>query len=753
MSTDIGAIQGLIELKDEFTGKLDVAESALKHFSEQNQASLNAVAEAGGIVAAAFIAVGVAVVELGSRGAEVQNVEATLEHFAGGAKEAADIMQRLKASTLGTVDEFMLAKDAAHLLSAGVKLTAEDFSVLGGAAELLKKRGLGDTAATMELVSNAMVTGRTRALSMALGVVDVSNAEEAYAKKLGVTKAELSTAGIAEAKRQAIMDLLTRSVKEAGEQHRDFGEQIKAAEVKMKDWLDDLAQAVATSPALAAGMKTMGSALSAAFGGESQDTIKTIMEYVKSFAILTVNVGLGAIEFARVINVAWSAVKTIILGTETTLVGVAAGVAGVVAMTMSAAASLPGASEGIKKMAASARDMADGGMKMTESLAAETKAAAQGMIGNSDFDRTLDKLGGTLVQVKDAMDGAAASTEKGGEATNIAANNASKLAKAQNELANSMVNRHKIEEGLWKIEEKSINETTQIWNEYYNLRAKLSGTTLDGQKADIQKWFDDEVSKLDGMDRNWQEHYNAIKAVADEKLAAVGGDWDTVKDKSINALQQQYEKALNTYNMMTSGSQTFSRTALQEQIDKIHAAADAMRGFGADAVKAQQAAATAAEVAKAKIEAETKALQDAAAAARALGNTQTYDLSTAEGMAHFKALNPAAIVNASLDYFKTHTLQDAINAGLVNLYGGYNSGSTGGNVGSSGGAGPTSPSPTTPQGNTFAGGGIPPGGGGGGGVAPIAISVSGVWDPATIAAMTSAISSAQLASSGRKFGV
>lgn len=671
MSVDLGAISGVLELKDEWTSTINFAEASLSKFSEQTQESFKAIGEAGALVAATFVAIGAAVVELGKRGAEVTNVENTLEHFAGGAKQADDIMQRLHATTLGTVDDFLLAKDAAHLLSAGVKLTADDFSTLGSAAELLKKRGLGETADTLKLVSDAMVTGRTRALSMALGVVDVKDAEDQYAKSLGVTKNELSLAGLAEAKRIAIMGLLRTAVADAGVQERDFGEQIKAGETAIINWVDDLGQAVAKSPALAAGMKAIGDAVNQAFGGDNTDSIKMIMEWIKSATVMAINFGIGMVEVARVVNVAWSAIQVVVLGTETAIVGLAAAVAGTIAMVLSAAASLPGATQGMKDMAAAAAGVAREGGAMTKSLADETAEAAKGLVGHSAFDKTLDHLSGTLMEVKDAVNGAAASVDKSNETTNIAANNAKKLAEAQKSITAGMIDRQKVEDAMWKIEKKSLEETTVLWTEFYNLRAKQSGTTLDGQKADIKKWFDDEVSKLDDSDVNWRNHYNALKAVADQKLKGIESDWDQVKDKSIEALQETYEKAINTYNDMTSGSLHFSREALSEQIDKIHAAADAMRGMGQDGVAAENAVADAALKAADAIKKQEEAAKAAAAANRALGGSMTYDLSTQEGMDYFKKLNPGATINAGLDYFKNHSLQDAIQAGLVNLYGKY----------------------------------------------------------------------------------
>ncbi len=50
-----------------------------------------------------------------------------------------------------------------------------------------------------------------------------------------------------------------------------------------------------------------------------------------------------------------------------------------------------------------------------------------------------------------------------------------------------------------------------------------------------------------------------------------------------------------------------------------------------------------------------------------LGSSQTYDLSTAEGQKQFLDANPMASITASLEYFFSHTLQQAIQSGLVTL--------------------------------------------------------------------------------------
>jgi hypothetical protein len=582
VATNIAPIQGLIELQDNFTSQLNLAQVALSAFSKENQESLKAVSIAAGLVTAAYTAVMVATIEMGRHGADVADVDATLEHFAGSASAASDMMQKLREGTKGTVDNFTLAKDAAHLLSAGVKLTADDMGVLGQASFVLQNRGLGPTKDMLELVSNALVTGRTKALAMAVGVVDTGDAEERYAAKLGTTKDMLSLTGQAEAKRMAVMEILNKAVKDAGNQERDFGEQLEAARTKAVNFYDDLSKAVAQSPVFAAGMKAIGAAFQSAFGDDNTELVKTVVHWIEQAAIMGVNFGLAAIELARVVNVAWSAIKTVILGTETILLGVATTVLGTIEMVTTALASVPGAPTWIKETAVAAHDASTYMYEMTKSVAAETLEASKGLVGHSAFDATLDKLGGTLMNVKDAMVAASNETGKNAETTDIAANNAKKLAAAAAQVNASMLDQAKITEQLVK----STQELSAIWDDYFALVAKNSMTSGDAQRAQIEATFNKQVGALNALDPLFNGKYAAYRATADEALKGIGSDWDSVKDKSIEGMQQQADKAYKTYNEMVTSSYHFTREALDEQLAKYHTLQDAANGWGDTAKKA-----------------------------------------------------------------------------------------------------------------------------------------------------------------------
>jgi hypothetical protein len=580
-TVDIGGLRGVIELKDEYTSTLGLVATKVFEFSETQAMAFGAITAGAALVAASFTAIGVAAAELGSRGADVNDVASTLQHFAGSAEQADAIMQQLRKGTLDTVDNFSLAKDAARLLSVGVKLTADDFGTLSSAAFVLQNRGLGPTKDMLNLVSDALVTGRTKQLAHSLGVIDAGDAEARYAEKLGLTKDLLTDEEKVEAKRIQIMDMLGAAVKDAGVQQRDFGEQLEAARTFAVNWVDDLGKAVATSPVLAAGMKAVGEAVSDAFGGSKQSSIQAVTGFIEDSAIMATNFGLGAVEMARVVNVAWSVVKTAVLGTETVIMGIASGITEAISAVASVGENLhiipEGSAEKVHQVSVELNTL-------TDHLEDETAEAAKGIVGHSEFDKTLDHLGGTLYKIQDAMVAAKKGAQEIGEAVvDVAAKNAATIAKTQAEIEKL----HGDQDKLWKIQKKSIDETADLWDQYYQVVAEGAGTSKDAQIAAIDKWREHEIAALDASDRNFNEHYDAINAVADAKIANIGKDWDSVKDKSLESLGQQRDAAYETYSQMIGGSLHFSRDVLDAQYQKYQDLKEAARGMGEAFVKAQ----------------------------------------------------------------------------------------------------------------------------------------------------------------------
>lgn len=300
---DIGTLTGQISIEDQLSSHFTTLIAKTKQFASNFNSTLGGLVVGTGAVAAGVGAVSAAIASLGNRGADINDLTATLDQFAGSSERAAEIVQKMRGGTMGVVSDFDLMKSSAKLLAGGVKLTADQFEVMSKAAFVLQNQGLGPTKEMLDLVSAAMLRGRTRSLEAAIGKIDAAKAEMAYAKALGTTRNDLTEAERLEAKRGAILEALTKKVKEAGEQQRDFGEILEYVVTQTKNWFDKLASAVAASPNVMRALDAIGDGFNRVFGGTSQNAIDTIVNGINTFADAVTTVVPYVAEFLRIVRV------------------------------------------------------------------------------------------------------------------------------------------------------------------------------------------------------------------------------------------------------------------------------------------------------------------------------------------------------------------------------------------------------------------------------------------------------------------
>ena len=646
-------IKGLIELQDDFTSQLGVAKSVLQDLSKVYQESMKAIAGATGLVVAGLAAVAVATVALGRRGSEVQNIE---NAFRSLTTEADAMLASVRLASKGMVSDFDIMAAANKALLLGLPVTAEEMGTLTETAITLGRAMKLDTTTAL----NDLVTALGRSSPLILDnlglTVKVGEANETYAKKLGKTVSQLSDAEKKTAFYEAAMTAAASKVESMGEIQLTFADRLAQGQVMLSNWIDELGKAVNASPAFTAGLETIIGAIEAAFGANSQDSIETVVGFLEGTAIVIVNVGLATVEMARVVNVAWSLVKTVLLGTLTAIVAVeTAVVTGLVAIA-DAAEALKIIPEGA---AQALKDTNEQLKAMTVSLAKQTAEAAKGIVGHSEFDKTLDRIGGTLFQVKDAMQGATAATEEMNAATQIAEGNTRQLAQIQRDLTKAVSDRIAEEEQLVEAEKKIVEGISETWQEYFQLRTLGTKGTLAAQKLAIDQWFADEVESLDASDRNWQDHYDALSALAGEKLRGITIDWEHLNKVSITSLKDTATVARNTYNEMSRQAHRFTREALQEQLAKVRETAAAARSMGQDFVAAhaeatEAAAKQAEELDKVRLAAEAAA----AAANRSAGGSFEITAANLQEQALAFGINAdAALAWAKLGYSFQHILE------------------------------------------------------------------------------------------------
>jgi hypothetical protein len=605
MALDLGAVKGALELRDSFSEVVVAAAGGMHDFEHQLEHMGGPIAEFAGKFEGSWAKLGIGVgviatataaavaeithvtMELGERGSTIIEVSEAFEKLAGSTENATNIISSMRSGVKGMVDDFTLTKDATRLLSTGVKLTADDFNLLSKGALDLQQKGFGPAKDMLNDISDAMITGRTRGIALKLGVVDIKDAEADFAAKLGTTADKLSMTGKAEAHRQAVMTLLNEAVTKAGDTQLTFGEKVEQAETKMKNWVDQLAKAVAESPALGIVADTVGQAINDMFGGDQQDTIKSIVGFIDSFLIKLTDVGIVAVEAARVFHTAWSAIEAAVLEAEAVLGTFVQVLGHSIEGILNLATTIPGMGEGFKVAAAAAHGFNESVDEVTNGLKAERDEALAGVAGHSEFDKTLDKVGGTLMNMRDKLIDATNAHEDETKASKDGADAADKVSESNQGATDSYLDKQAAikaaaEEAkkLAVIEKQSLKETNDLWIEHNKNISDGAATPFEMQENAIKAWAEKEVSHLNLSDKNWADHYNAIMAVAKDKMDAIGGLWDAMKSKSIEALQEQLKAEQDVYDKMTTSGLHFSQEVLDEQRKKIQDLQDKLHGMG-----------------------------------------------------------------------------------------------------------------------------------------------------------------------------
>lgn len=281
---DIGTLTGQIQIEDELSSRLNIISNTVSQFAQMFDGTMGMIAVSVGIATTAVGALSASVIALGNTGSAVDDVTRTFERFAGGAENAAQALELMRVGTKGTVTDLDLMQKANRLLAADVKLTADQMGTLSQAAFVLADQGLGSVEQMLDVVSTAMLTGRTRMLEMKIGKIDLKKAEEDFAKSLGVSVKELSAEGVVQARRLGILSTLNDRVQKAGEIERDFGDIMKGVVVTLRNWGNELARSVANSPNVMKAVDAIGDALSETFGTTGQTMIDAIVRGINKFA-------------------------------------------------------------------------------------------------------------------------------------------------------------------------------------------------------------------------------------------------------------------------------------------------------------------------------------------------------------------------------------------------------------------------------------------------------------------------------------
>lgn len=362
MAVSIGELTGTATFDDKITSPLEQIAKKL----DVSTKSITALGQAAGLITGAIVGTTAAIVALGSHGADVNDVQGAFSALSARIGETGDAMlSKLNAGTLNTISNFDLMKASNGLLATGLIKSANDMGTLAASAKMLADRTGGDTATAFDTLTQAMARGQTRALKSVGDFSSVETAVDRYAQAVGKTPQQLTAHEQAAAKSAAILSVLKSELDKAGPASADFADRVAQGQKAVADFTDNVALAIANSPAMAIVMDNIASAIQNAFGSNQQAAVQTISDLVTQFAIGMTNLASTAVTVGEFIANAFNGVKLIFNTVLQALFEGIGGAASQLAVLADEATQLPVIGSGFQDLATNIHATAD----MANSLA------------------------------------------------------------------------------------------------------------------------------------------------------------------------------------------------------------------------------------------------------------------------------------------------------------------------------------------------------------------------------------------------
>jgi hypothetical protein len=315
------------------------------------------------------------------------------------------LLGSLRAGTHGTVDDFLLMQRVNKDLAAGLDLSEEQFKSLAeGAFALANVTGV-DTVQALDAMNDALIKGKPKALEALVGVIDLKQAEEDYAKSLGGTAKDLTEDAKLYADRKAMLEAVADATKRLGEQTDGLDEIVAQAKTAWTNFLDELGKAIATSPVITAALQAIKQALIDAFGSSAQDLVKQVAAGIDEAAFALIELAKVGVNTAGLLAVEWSAAKKLYGDLAQIIDGdvlVFKSLAGAVA-EVGAALHLPGAAESVARINREMDMIMD--RMMARGKALQEEDANQGRV-NQTTQHYLDVLEGIRGKMETAREAA-----------------------------------------------------------------------------------------------------------------------------------------------------------------------------------------------------------------------------------------------------------------------------------------------------------------------------------------------------------
>jgi predicted nucleic acid-binding Zn-ribbon protein len=148
--------------------------------------------------------------------------------------------------------------------------------------------------------------------------------------------------------------------------------------------------------------------------------------------------------------------------------------------------------------------------------------------------------------------------------------------------ADDLKQHQKDADDAYKLEQKTVDATTKLWDEYEVNRIKQLGSATDIKKAELDKQYNDAAANANKMGIVDQQYWDALEARWKQGTDAIGIDWaalnKTAQTQSQAALQVIADQAKATYDEALKHVGEWSAGA----IDKYRQAADAAQRAATD---------------------------------------------------------------------------------------------------------------------------------------------------------------------------
>ena len=270
------------------------------------------LAKAGEIAIDVFKEVAHWLTEITLQGSKELGIEKAFNRLTGQVgMDAKKLLKDLQTGTHGTIEEMELMIRVNENLAAGMNLTTDQYKTLAAGAFALSKATGKDVKESLDKMNDAMLTGRTRAVAMLTGKIDLAQAEADFAKKLGVTADQLTSEGKIEAAREVIVKKVGEAVDRLGVQTDGLGTKVKQAQVAWKDFQDELGKVIAGSPVLMTLVTNIGEALSKAFGVGKEEAVKRLGMAVDQLAISAVGLAVAVAPVVGAIGTEFNAIQVL----------------------------------------------------------------------------------------------------------------------------------------------------------------------------------------------------------------------------------------------------------------------------------------------------------------------------------------------------------------------------------------------------------------------------------------------------------